>query len=121
MMEMAETLIAHCEWKDRLYQAIAKREQLDRDMIASDKLCAFGKWLYAEGAAEFHALPVYQECVSTHAEFHAQAGFVAEALNAGEYEKALKMLEAKTPYAKASQQLSLKVIDLHKAIEKARR
>lgn len=45
-MEMAEALIAHCEWKNRLYLAISAREYLDRESIASDQVCTFGQWLH---------------------------------------------------------------------------
>lgn len=116
---MAEALIAHCEWKDRLYQAISAREHLDRESIASDRVCAFGQWLHDEGRQKHGHQPLYHECVTAHAEFHGQAGLVVDALNAGSYDKAAKMLAAGTVYAKASQQLSRTVIAFHKSIDPA--
>jgi len=116
---MAEALIAHCEWKDRLYLAISAREYLDRESIASDRVCAFGQWLHDEGRQKHDRQPLYHECVTAHAEFHGQTGLVVDALNAGRHDKASKMLAAGTAYAKAAQQLWRSVIAFHKSIDPA--
>jgi hypothetical protein len=118
-MDMTEALLAHCEWKDRLYQAIANREEVDRDLIASDCNCQFGKWMHGEGESRYQDQPHFRTCLGAHADFHAQAGTVADALNAGNYDQAMKMLAAGSAYAQASQALSLQVIAFNKEIQAA--
>jgi hypothetical protein len=98
---------------------MAKRAQLNEAEIASDACCDFGKWLLGEGKAAFGQLPGYDNCVTAHQQFHLEAGAVARQVNAGALLAADRMLAHGTPYAKASETLTISVIKLFKEAAEA--
>ena len=112
-----EAIRAHREWKTRLLAAMAKQEQMNVAEIASDKCCKFGKWLHAEAKAKFGQLPSYQHCVEVHAAFHVEAAKVAQRVNEGQVKEANQMLGYDTPYAKASETLTVGVFAMFKERE----
>jgi methyl-accepting chemotaxis protein len=56
-----------------------------------------GKWLHGEAKAQSGKVPAHGNCVAKHADFQREAGKVATAINAAEFERADKMLDAGTP------------------------
>lgn len=83
-------LEAHIKWKLRLKGVIdgSGTEVLDPRTVSKDDECVLGKWLYGEGQKKFGTLTVFNELVSSHAEFHKCAGHTLELA-----------LEGKTPEA----------------------
>jgi methyl-accepting chemotaxis protein len=81
--------------------AIDKHEKVDAGSIGKDNCCDLGKFLHGAGKAQLGALPSYALCVAKHAEFHREAGRVAQVINDGKYAEADKLLDGKT-YAAAS-------------------
>ncbi len=108
-MNLTDAINAHTDWKIRLRGAISDRASLDVQVIARDDCCEFGDWLHGNARDRFGALPAHQECVVAHAKFHRCAADVAEAINAGEYSKAERMLDAGTAYALASRAIVLSI------------
>lgn len=113
-MDANTALKAHRAWRDRFRVAMAKREQLDVARIGADCHCDFGQWLHGEGKRQFGRASLYGQCVADHAAFHVEAAKVAEAVNAGQLLKVEKMLAFGTPFAKASETLSMTVIAMFK-------
>lgn len=93
---------AHGEWKVKFRLAMKNKEQMDAARVSADNLCDLGKWLHGEGQSKHGADPLYRECVAKHAEFHREAGKVAQVINGGKYAEAEAMLNAGTPFAAAS-------------------
>ncbi len=113
-MDLKSAIEKHSEWKTKLRSAIAKRETLDAVSIGRDDCCEFGKWLHGPAKQQVAKLGAYQECLSAHAAFHAQAGKVAGAINAKKYAEAEAMLAPGTPYAVASSSVASAVMHLKK-------
>jgi len=113
-MNLTEALDAHAAWKTKLRGAIAKREKLDAATICRDNACALGKWLHGEGKGSYGRHASFTDCVAKHASFHKEAGKVAEAINAGQYEDAERMLGAGTSYAQASSSVGVAIQRLRK-------
>jgi methyl-accepting chemotaxis protein len=104
-----EALRAHREWRVRFLTAISNREHMNAANIEADDGCKFGRWLHMQGTESFGHLPAYGACVAAHAEFHRQAGMVAQRINAGDYDAAKKMLSYGSDYQRASEELTRRV------------
>jgi hypothetical protein len=114
-MDLESASKAHAEWKVKLRLAISNKESLDAATISKDNCCALGKWLHGEAKGLFKGLPVYRDCVEKHAAFHREAGKVATAIGAGNFDGAAKMLDAGTPYAQATTAVGAAILGLKKA------
>ncbi len=101
-MDLKDAIDKHVSWKVKLRSAITKQEKLDAATIARDDCCELGRWLYGEGRSKYAALPAFAQCVEKHRRFHAEAGQVAEAINAGLYTQAEGLLGAGSPYSQAT-------------------
>lgn len=115
-MNLIDAVNAHTDWKIKLRGAISDRASLDVKAIARDDCCEFGLWLHGAARERFGALSAHQECVVAHARFHLCAADVAEVINAGEYSKAERMLDAGTRYALASRAIVLAIETLRRQI-----
>lgn len=101
-MNLEDAARKHSEWKVNFFKAIATKSQVDATSICRDDRCELGKWLHGPGHGTHGLLPGFQECIDRHAAFHAEAGKVASAINAGKLDEATKLLNGGTPYAAAS-------------------
>jgi methyl-accepting chemotaxis protein len=97
---------AHRQWKVKLRQAIAKHERLDADTICRDDACPLGRWLHGPGGARWGNKPSFVELVDRHAGFHRAAGAVARQINAGDYERAERLIGAGSDFARASTEVT---------------
>ena len=115
-MNAEQAIKAHREWKARFLAAMGKLEKMDVSRIRADDLCHFGQWLHgSEAKGAFGHLAEYRQCVEAHKAFHAEAGRVAELVNAADMHAAASKLNHGTPYAEASESLSMAVIAMFKA------
>lgn len=110
-MDLDQAMEKHIEWKVKFRMAIFQKEPLDADRTAKDDCCALGMWLHGDAKAQFSRLETYSTCVARHKTFHDEAGKIALAINAGQYEAAKEMLNSASPFAKASSALGLAIID----------
>lgn len=101
-MDLSEAIDVHLAWRSRLRAAINQRWRVDAATLARDDACALGKWLHGDARDRYSGLSSYARCVAEHARFHHQAGMVADAINAREYDKADAMIEMSTGYSAAS-------------------
>lgn len=115
-MDLDKASQTHGEWKLRLRLAITKKEFVDAQVIGRDDCCALGKWLHGEARQRHAGLAALSACVTQHAAFHREAGRVAGAINAGDYVNAEKMLDAGTPYSKASSAVVTAILALKKEV-----
>lgn len=113
-MNAEQAIDAHREWKNRFFAAMGRQERMDASAIDSDQGCAFGKWLHEDAKASFGHLESYRQCVEAHAAFHVEAGKVARLVNAGQMHAATQMLGFDTPYAQASETLTMCVVAMFK-------
>jgi len=102
-LEPHEAITRHLLWKTTLRNAALHNEALDVEAIRCDNCCALGQWLYGSAQAQWGGQPRFVELVAHHREFHHQAGQVAQAIVSGNAEVGLRMMEANTPFAQATQ------------------
>jgi methyl-accepting chemotaxis protein len=112
-MNLNEAIERHAEWKITFRAAIEKKSQIDADTVRRDNCCVLGKWLHAAGRSTHGHRPAFTELVTAHATFHRNAGEVADAINAKDYETADKLLGVWSAYADAS----LAVVDAIEALQ----
>lgn len=93
---------AHTRWKVKLRNAVAIHDTLDVATISCDDKCELGKWVYGKGSHQHDGLPEFNRLRESHKAFHRQAGAVAREINAQRYANAEAMLEAGTPFTKAT-------------------
>lgn len=114
-MNLDESVKKHAEWKTKFRSAIAKQEELDVPAIARDNCCPLGSWLHGEGKSALGSRPEFQRAVAAHKTFHAEAGKLAQLINAKKFAEAEKLLENNTPYAEASGKVGVALMALKKA------
>ena len=108
-MDLNEAVKAHAEWKMKFRTAISKEDSLDATTISRDDCCALGKWLHGEAKGKFGRLRSHSECLIRHAAFHREAGKVAKAINARQYDEAERMISGAGPYRDASTQVVIAI------------
>lgn len=113
-MDLNQALAKHIEWKAKLRNAITNKETMDVATISADNCCDLGKWLHGEAKETMGDLPGYQDTVMKHAIFHREAGKVASAINAQQFNEAEAMLKTGSPYATASSAVGMAISDLRK-------
>lgn len=94
--------------------AIKKQQVMDVKNISKDNCCDLGIWLHGNAQAKFGRLASLTDCVTKHAEFHTEAGRVAEAINAKQYTTAEAMLGEGTAYDEASKAVNIAIMQLKK-------
>jgi len=97
---------AHRQWKVKLRKAIADHEKLDADAICRDDRCPLGQWLHGSGGQQWGHKPRFVELLDKHASFHQTAGAVARTINAGQYEKAERLIDSGSDFARASTEVA---------------
>lgn len=113
-MNLGNAVQTHAQWKTKLRSAIAKHEQLDLMTLSRDDCCELGQWLHGEGKSSYGRLTSHGDCIHKHLAFHSEVTKVARAVNAMQFDAAEGMLNAGTPYAKASSALSVSFLQLRK-------
>jgi methyl-accepting chemotaxis protein len=111
-MDFEAAIQRHAEWKTKFRSAIAQHQALDPVIISKDNYCELGKWLHREGKTKFGNLSSHADCVSIHAAFHAEAGKVAQTINAKNYVEAESMLESGTTYTNAADKIAAAIMKL---------
>ena len=111
-MDLDAAIGAHAEWKTKLRSAAEKGEALDVVTISRDNNCPLGKWLHGEAKAKYGSLSHYQECVSTHAHFHSEAGKIAAAVNQRKFSES--MIGNGSAFLDASSKVGVAILKLKK-------
>lgn len=113
-MNLAASIEKHQEWKLKFRHAIAHKTPVDADSICNDHKCELGAWLHGEGQTAHGKLASFIACTAKHKAFHAEAGAIARAINAGDYARAEQMLGAGTTYMKASSDVGVAISALRR-------
>ena len=111
-MDLIVAIQKHAQWKFRLASALRSNESLDEATISKDKCCELGTWLHGEARAQYQHLPSYEKCVACHAQFHGEAGKIAAAIHARKITEAERMLGSGAPFAEASKNAGIAIIEL---------
>lgn len=105
-LDISAAIRAHVKWKQRLVKYIEgeSEEVLDPEEVGSDCLCTLGRWIYGHGEAHYGDHPRFELLKSTHADFHAYAADVVNAVHHGDRDHALRLLQ-KGEYPKVSNRI----------------
>lgn len=106
-MDIAKAKAQHAKWKMLFRTAIETGGAMDVETIADDHCCELGRWLHGEAKINYGEQPAYLWCVEAHAEFHQQAGQVAQTINAQCLNDASDMLRDGSAFARASARVDL--------------
>jgi methyl-accepting chemotaxis protein len=115
-MDLDTAIAAHAEWKIKLRSAMTTGERLDVASISADNCCELGRWLHGPGSAPLRSNPLHAECIGKHAAFHREAGKVAQAINARQYDQAESMLASGSAYVGASSAVGLCLSRMKRAL-----
>ncbi|MDP1640560.1 MAG: CZB domain-containing protein [Phenylobacterium sp.] len=118
-MNLDHAVAAHAEWKIKLRTAIETGDTLDAASIQADNCCELGRWLHGDAKRLLGTRPAYQESLQRHAEFHREAGRVAEVINRRQADQARAMLESGGAYAAASSAVGLALTRLKREMAQA--
>ncbi|MDP2215075.1 CZB domain-containing protein [Phenylobacterium sp.] len=118
-MNLDHAVAAHAEWKIKLRTAIETGDTLDAASIGADNCCELGRWLHGDAKRLLGTRAAYQESLARHADFHREAGRVAEVINRRQPEQARAMLDSGGPYAAASSAVGLALTRLKREMAKA--
>jgi Chemoreceptor zinc-binding domain len=88
MINLANAISAHNQWKIKLRNAMSADDTLDVETISKDNCCELGKWLHGEGKQAHGDLQLFCDCIKQHAVFHTEAGKVALLINNRRYQEA---------------------------------
>lgn len=112
-MDLNHAVSAHEQWVFKFRDAISSGSTMDATTLSKDNCCELGKWLYGEGRTMYGNLTRFSDIVEKHAEFHKQAGKVAEAINAKKHKEAQDMIDyAGTPFSHATQEVKKAILNL---------
>lgn len=97
---------AHMKWKIRLETYIngTSREDLKVEVVSRDDQCPLGKWIYSQGGGRFGYSETFFDMKAHHAHFHRCAGEVLAAAQAGEKDRAMRLLQ-QGDYVRASERV----------------
>ena len=109
-MDLSKAIEKHSEWKIKFRTAISAHETMDAATIGRDDACELGKWLHGDGKREHGTLASHRDCVAKHAQFHREAGKVAQLINAQKFDEATTALGAATPYGQASSAVGVAIL-----------
>lgn len=115
-MNLDDAVAAHAQWKIKFRMAITKKETLDAAAIGKDNCCELGKWLHGAGRITCGAKPEFTALIEKHKNFHQEAGKLASAINAKDFDGADKMLGEATTFASASHAVAMAISGLKKAM-----
>lgn len=105
-LDVFAAIQAHVQWKQRLLKYIEGEsdEELDPEVVGSDCRCALGQWIYGYGVAHYGDHEKFQSLKAIHADFHTYAAKVVEAVQEGDPEQAMFLLQ-KGEYPKVSNRI----------------
>lgn len=114
-MDLDHALEAHVLWKVKFRMAMLEQGAVDAEAAGRVDGCDLGRWLQTEGRERLGGLGAFAECEARHRDFHAAAGRVARAINAGRIEEASRLLKPSEAFTLGSAALGRAIVDLLRA------
>ena len=115
--DLGKAIMAHEQWKDKLRNAALNHGKLDAATLHRDDACASGQWLHGEGEHQHGTRPTFTHLKTVHQDFHRSAGTVADAINAGQTDKAQRMLGSGTDFAETTERVLTAIQTLRREIK----
>ena len=112
-----DAIASHVRWKIALLLSARMREPLSpraTRAIQHPEECSIRKWLLSEHTLHLRGTPEYLATLDLHAAFHGQMQQIAELINAGDYDRAERLLNAPEPFQSASTALANAIMTLER-------
>jgi methyl-accepting chemotaxis protein len=93
-LDSARVKMAHRSWRLKLRSFLDGGLDLDPLKLASHQTCELGKWIYAEGMANYADLPGFQDLEKKHKAMHGMVTQVLELKHAGKIQEAERAFTA---------------------------
>ncbi len=106
-------LIIHEQIKLRLVRDVLNPETADEEFIKSDRLCAFGVWIYHPDNERLHGDAAYQSFKAAHKQFHVASHQALCLAKCGQCKSALDFIET-GPFETASASLKKSLVVLRR-------
>ncbi|MBA4257219.1 MAG: chemotaxis protein [Polaromonas sp.] len=113
-LDFDKVIAAHQQWRVTLRNAALKGKQVDADTVRRDDCCALGKWIHGPGGQRWSNVATFTTLVGHHKTFHLEAAKVAEVINAGQVDKAQRMMDSGTPFVEAGHQVTQAIRDIRR-------
>ena len=111
-MNLDQAIYLHAEWNQNFRKAVSGHQDLDAGRVGAADSCPLGLWLHGEGRQACRHPEVHATLVEKHAEFHREAGRVAELVHRGDFASAEAQLKYGSPYSLASQAMAVAIMAL---------
>jgi len=117
-VNLQSALAAHYALRQRLRDAIETGSEVDVDALGRESECDLGRWLAGPAARGYAGLPELGACQTAHVVFHQQAARLALLVNRKDHDLvAADLAGGSNPFADASSQVNLALLDLFRATE----
>ena len=104
-MDIDQVIIAHLLWKAKTTRYCEHPDgSLDPQQVGDDGLCAFGKWMRAEGEASL-GTEAFQALEAEHLAFHQAAAALVSQANRGELEAVTAALKPQGDFGRFTYRL----------------
>lgn len=114
--QIDKAISAHGAWKIKLNKTIKTgKTEVPVEVIASDRQCAFGQWLYDKNLPPaVKSSGRYRSILELHARFHQSAGQIAKYACSGQKKQAEQLIGIEGEFYRCSSEL-VKTLDLWKS------
>ena len=110
------SIASHTQVKINLRNAAMTGKKIDVQTMRRDDACLLGHWLYGEGEHQHGRRASFDALKEKHRGFHRSAGAVAEVINAGQSDKAQKMMGADSEFAHATEEVVAAIQTLRREV-----
>lgn len=106
-LNILEALLSHVQWKKRLLNYIQGHGEvtLGPETVQCDLSCSLGHWLHGYGGDAYGNTVLFVQLKALHGEFHRHAAAIVRAVNQGQGEEALNLLQ-NGEYAKCAKRIN---------------
>ncbi|MDR2549599.1 MAG: methyl-accepting chemotaxis protein [Desulfobulbus sp.] len=91
--DLASVRAAHMQWRSRLVEIVYGHQAPSMKDVASDRDCAFGKWLFGSEGEALRGSAHYAEVVAQHKKIHDYGLLVIQAMQGDDREQALALMQ----------------------------
>ncbi len=91
--DLANVRTAHMQWRSRLVEIVYGRKQASMENVASDRDCAFGKWLFGPEGEALHGSAHRAEVVAQHKKIHDYGLMIVQAMQKDDRQQAIALMQ----------------------------
>jgi hypothetical protein len=117
-MDLDRAMHAHLRFRPKMQIAIDNKQEVELTQLSQDG-CELARWLANEAKTIHGNHPGLQELAEAHNSLHEETAVIAGYINAGDYDRAAKMLGLGTPFSKYSLRFTTAVSAFKESLQSA--